>query len=193
MLYSCGDDDVQTAIINMYPDFFELPADSLLGKIEQVVTEKSNPTVHRMNFHNLMQENLETVQNYTIRLKSAAKDCEFSCPKCKEDLSDTYITDQFIRRLSNDILQTDILAKADTFKKLGDMIKHAESFEAAVRDQTGLGNPSEMLLDCQHFVATKPVVPSPQPSRITQHRCMSHMLLALLSNVLVLVVVAKPT
>ena len=80
MLYSCGDDEVQTAIINMYPDFFELPADTLLGKIEQVVTEKSNPTVHRMNFHNLMQENLETVQNYTIRLKSAAKDCEFSCP-----------------------------------------------------------------------------------------------------------------
>ena len=144
MLYSCGDDEVQTAIINMYPDFFELPADSLLGKIEQVVTEKSNPTVHRMNFHNLMQENLETVQNYTIRLKSAAKDCEFSCPKCKEDISDTYITDQFIRGLSNDILQTDILAKADTFKKLEDMIKHAESFEAAVRDQTRLGNPSEI-------------------------------------------------
>ena len=40
MLYSGGDDDVQTAIINMYADFFELPADSLLGKIENVVTEK---------------------------------------------------------------------------------------------------------------------------------------------------------
>ena len=74
MLYSCGDDKVQTSIINMYPDFFELPDDSLLGKIEHVVTEKSIPTAHRMNFHNLMQENLENVQNYMIRLKSAAKD-----------------------------------------------------------------------------------------------------------------------
>ena len=48
-------------------------------------------------------------------------------------------------------------------------------------------------LDCQHIGATKPVVPSPQPRRIAQHRRMSHMPLVLLSNVLVLVVVAKPT
>ena len=135
LLYSCCDDVTQTAIINTYPDYFKIPSDELLDKIETIVTRKSNPTVHRMTFSGMVQQERETVRAYVIRLKSAATDCEFACPKCKHDMSSMYIRDQVIKGLSNDVLQTDILAKADHLKELDDVVKHGEAFEAALRDQ----------------------------------------------------------
>ena len=78
-----------------------------------------------------------------MRLRSAVTECSYECPSCKFDLSDTRIRDQFIRGLGNKALQTDVLAKTDQLKTLEDLIKHAESFEAAVRDQEKLqGDPS---------------------------------------------------
>ena len=135
ILYSCCDDATQTAIINTYPDYFKIPTDDLLDKIEAIVTRKSNPTVHRMTFSGMVQQDNETVQAYVIRLKSAATDCEFACPKCKHDMSSMYIRDQVIKGLSNDVLQTDILAKADHLKELDDVVKHGEAFKAALHDQ----------------------------------------------------------
>ena len=58
-----------------------------------------------------MQKTKEN-QSFLIQLKSAAKDCEFTCPNCNTDLQPNHIKDQFIRGLHNDVLQTDILAKA---------------------------------------------------------------------------------
>lgn len=136
ILYSCCDDVTQTAIINTYTDFFKLKIDELLDKVELIVTRKSNPTVYRMGFSGLMQNDHENVNAFVVRLKDTAKDCEFQCPSCQHDMSKTYVRDQFIRGLNNDMLQTDILAKADQLKSLEDVVKHSEAFEAAIRDQS---------------------------------------------------------
>ena len=51
-----------------------------------------------------------------------------------------HIKDQFIRGVQNDILQIDILAKANLVRSLEDNVKHAEAFEIAVQDQQSLQN-----------------------------------------------------
>lgn len=139
-LYSCCVPAVQTALLNIHPDFFTLSAadDNLLKKIKAIVTHKSNPTVHRMTFAGLKQGHCETVQAYIVRLKSSATDCEFACPQCTHDLSPVYVKDQLIRGLNNTTLQTDILAKADQLPTLDAVGKHAEAFEGAIRDQSQL-------------------------------------------------------
>ena len=69
-------------------------------------------------------------------------DCEFSCSNCNHDLLPIHVKDQFIRDLHNNVLQTDILAKADRLKSLEDIVKHAEAFEIALHDQQLLQNPT---------------------------------------------------
>ena len=93
-----------------------------------------------MHFGNITQSPSESIQDYTVRLKSAAIDCEFSCPECQHDLAPLHVKDQFIRGLSNNILQTDILAKAGHLKTLEQLIAHAEAFETALPDQSTLNN-----------------------------------------------------
>ena len=134
-LYSCCDEATQNSIVNTINDIFSVTEETLLKTIEEIVTKHSNPTVHRMHFGSLTQEPNETVKEFLIRLKSAAKDCEFTCPNCNTDLQPIHVKDQFIRGLSNDVLQTDILAKASQLKSLETIIKHSEAFEAAMRDQ----------------------------------------------------------
>lgn len=51
-----------------------------------------------------------------------------------------HVKDQFIRGVQNDILQIDILAKANLVRSLEDNVKHAEAFEIAVQDQQSLQN-----------------------------------------------------
>ena len=46
-LYSCADESVQNAIINTYTKFFTIDPDKLLEMIVGLVTQKSNPMVHR--------------------------------------------------------------------------------------------------------------------------------------------------
>ena len=89
-LYSCGDEAVQTAIINTYPKFFTLEQSQLLDVIERIVTQKSNPMIQRMSFTGLMQGEFETVHAFMVRLRAAAQDCEFSCPGCQHDLCEIY-------------------------------------------------------------------------------------------------------
>ena len=67
ILYSCCDDVTQTAIINTYPDFFKENVDELLDKVELIVTRKSNPTVHRMAFSGLMQNDHEKMNAFVAK------------------------------------------------------------------------------------------------------------------------------
>ena len=80
-----------------------------------------------------------------MRLRSSAVDCAFSCPLCEADISEANIKDQFLSGLNNEILQTDMLAKADKLSTLEEMIKHGEAFEGALRDQAQLLNPSSSI------------------------------------------------
>ena len=63
----------------------------------------------------------------------------------KHDLSPVHIKDQLIRGLHNSQLQTDILAKWKSLKELEDLVKHAQSFESALRDQSDLADQSEVM------------------------------------------------
>ena len=62
---------------------------------------------------------------------------------CKLDLTPSHVKDQFVRGLSNQQLQTNILAKANQLKELPQIVKHAEAFEAAVRNQSKLSEHNE--------------------------------------------------
>ena len=59
-LYSCADSEVQTAIINTYPDWFKHIASKLIKMLEGIVTQKSNPLVHRLGLSNISQAETET-------------------------------------------------------------------------------------------------------------------------------------
>ena len=144
-LYSCCGEDVQNSLVNTITDIFTVSEKDLLKAIETSVTKRSNPSVHRMSFASMVQSVDETIQEYVVKLKSSAPDCEFACPGCNYDLQSEHIKDQFIRGLFNESLQTDILAKASHLKTLEDIIKHAEAFEAAMRDQQKLQNSSEVM------------------------------------------------
>ena len=142
-LYAACDETVQMSLINTVSDVFGLSEEELLKEIETIVTQKSNPTVHRMAFRQLFQGPSETVQDYVIRLKSNAVDCEYSCEKCKHDLTTVHVKDQFISGLHNELLQTDILTKANQLKDLNLVVQHAEAFESALRDQSKLSSHHE--------------------------------------------------
>ena len=56
------------------------------------------------------------------------------------EFSPINIKDQFTRGLSNTILQTDILTKANVLTSIDNIIAHAEAFEGAVRDRSKLND-----------------------------------------------------
>ena len=53
-LYSCCDDYVQNSLVNTITDFFSLTEDQLLSSLEAIVTNKSNPSVHCLQFSSLI-------------------------------------------------------------------------------------------------------------------------------------------
>ena len=144
-MYTICEQTVQSSIIASYPNFFESDEDTNLNDIEAIVTKSSNPAVHRLTFSNLTQSEGESIQSFIVRLKSSALDCSYSCPTCKADLAPGHIKDQLIRGLNNSQLQADILAKSSALKTLEDIVKHAQAYEAAIRDQSSLNNAAEAM------------------------------------------------
>ena len=144
-LYSACAEEVQNSLINYNPDCLSMSEENFLNAIEKIVTKSINPSVHKMSFRKMYQKENESIKDYVIRLKSFAVDCEFTCPSCKVDISEINIKDQFITGINNEILQTDMLAKADKLSTLEEMIKHGEAFEGALRDQAQLLNPSSSI------------------------------------------------
>ena len=115
----------------------KLTKDNLQMMNQALVAQKSNPMVHRITFASMLQHEDELIQQYLVRLRATATDCNFS-------LSDIYIKDQFIRRIANDALQTDQLAKAGVQRSLDLNVCHAEAFESALRDQTAMTDTSDV-------------------------------------------------
>ena len=141
--YNCADEAAQDAINNSHPNFFTTDPDKLLDMVEALVTQRSNPIVHRLAFASISQGEGEPIQNYLVHLRAVAVDCSFSCPMYEPDLSDIYIKDQIIQGVANDILLADLLAKAGTLKTLKQNVHHAEAFESALRDQTSMAGASD--------------------------------------------------
>ena len=112
-LYNAFDSMVQNAIINSDIEFFKANESENLKMLENIVTKKSNPSVHRLAFRGIEQSDSEAVKDFIVRLRSAAKDCEFSCPRCQFDMEPLNVRDQFIKGVRDNTLQVDVLAKAD--------------------------------------------------------------------------------
>ena len=85
--------------------------------LEVLLTQKSNPMVHRVSFSLILQGE-ESIQSFLIPLKYGAQDCNFTCTICKHNLSDVYITIKFIQRIRINVLQADVLVKAASQKIL---------------------------------------------------------------------------
>ena len=92
-----------------------------------------------MHFGNITQSPTESIiPEYTVCLKSATIECQFSCPGYQLDLVPIHVKEQFICGWFNHALQTDILAKAAHLKTLQKIIANAEAFETVLRDQPKL-------------------------------------------------------
>ena len=74
-LYNCIDEAVQNAIINTHPNFFTSDPDKLLDMAETLVTQRSNPIVHRLDFASMCQNENKPIQNYPVCLRVIAFDC----------------------------------------------------------------------------------------------------------------------
>ena len=129
---------VQNAIIYTHPNFFTTNPDKLLDMVEVLVTQRSNSIVHPLAFASMSQDEDEPIQNYLVRLRAIAIDCNFTWPSCEHDLSDIHIKAQIIQGIANDSLQADLLAKPRTLKSLEQNVHHAEAFESALRDQNSM-------------------------------------------------------
>ena len=181
LLYSACDDAVQNSIINSNVQFFTLSEKKMLETIENIVTKRINTAVHRKNFRNIVQED-ETIQNYLTRIRSAAVDCEFVCPECDLDISRVDIKDQFTQGLRNEVLQMDILAKADQLKTIEDVVKHAEAYETALQDQQQLQHQTDAQVNRvsdykkgkNNSKFSKPLIEHPEPARKTCSGCGSN-------------------
>ena len=88
-LYNACNDDVQTSLISCNSHCLTLSEPDLLNIIETVVTKHTNPAVHKIKFRKQIQQDSESIKEFVVRLKSTAVDCEFTCPKCKADISES--------------------------------------------------------------------------------------------------------
>ena len=137
-LYSACNETVQNSLVNFHRNFLEMGKTTMLEAIEQVVTKSVNSPVHRMNFGNLMQLENKPIKDFLVRLLFMVVDCEFICPAYSHDLSNSNLKDQFLRGLQDETLQTGLSVKASRLKTIEDIVKHAEAFETAVREESQL-------------------------------------------------------
>ena len=79
-------------------------------------------------------------------------DCKFSCPFGNSDISHVNIKDKFIQGLHNQILQTNILAKASRLKMINKVLKHSQAFETAIQDQSQLHSNFSEIHAAQQFL-----------------------------------------
>ena len=67
-IFRC-DDYVQTSPVNFTSNFVTLSEDQLLTILENIVTQQSNPAVHRLKFSSITQSDNEPIKDFVIQLK----------------------------------------------------------------------------------------------------------------------------
>ena len=130
-------------MINTHPNFFTTDSDKLLDIVEALVTQRSNPIIHRLAFASMSQDEDEPIQNYLIHLRAMAVDCNITCPSYEHDLFDVYIKDPIIWGITSNTLQANLLAKAGMLKSLEQNVCHDEAFESALQDQNSIAGTSD--------------------------------------------------
>ena len=90
-LYQCCSKDVQNSVFASHPQFLTHLTDdteqTILNTLKSIVTPDTNCIVHRMAFRKIHQSPNETCKDYLNRIRSAAPECDFTCPSCKADMS----------------------------------------------------------------------------------------------------------
>ena len=71
---------------------------------------------HKILFSSILQSENKSIEKYLIHLKSGVQESNFTCPNCDHDLPSEYIED--IQGIDNDMLQVNMLAKAESLKTL---------------------------------------------------------------------------
>ena len=63
-LYNLCENTTQTSLINTTPDFLTFSESQLSDILESIVTTKSNPAIHRMQFTSISQHKNEAFKDY---------------------------------------------------------------------------------------------------------------------------------
>ena len=66
-LYNCCVDDVQSTITATYPNFLTMDEKAVIDMLRNLVTQSSNPLVHRMSFAKISQLPSESIQHFISR------------------------------------------------------------------------------------------------------------------------------
>ena len=143
-------EDIKTSILltcmgkeamQVYSSFTFDPAtdsmkyDKVVQQFDAYFSPKKNLTLARYKFFTTRQEELETFDQFLLRLKTQAPDCELST------LKDELIKDMIVIGTSDSRLKDQLLRKTDL--KLADAVKYGKSAEATRKNLALLKDDSE--------------------------------------------------
>ena len=75
-------------------------------------------------------------------LQTKAKECKFSCFKCKAIDNDSRVFDRFITGIRDSRIQIDLFTNIDKLKTLRELLKQAEVYETAIKSHDILATSS---------------------------------------------------
>ena len=109
----------------------------ILDGIKKLCVKRHNNLVNILRFHDLQQDEVESIQQFAARLNGAASTCNFTI-KCKCDNTVNFAEQiqsfQLIRGLADNEIQEKLLAEtAAREMTLNEIIKHCEAIEAGKR------------------------------------------------------------
>ncbi|XP_072384513.1 uncharacterized protein [Diabrotica undecimpunctata] len=127
LLNFIGDEGVD--IYNTFTEDQQATLDKLIGAFDYYFLPKKIVPMETFKFHNLVQGNEQSINQYLTDLKKQARLCEFKCTKatCGESYEDRMIRDQLIIRLKCNESQLRLLGEqALTTEKILEYCKSIE-------------------------------------------------------------------
>ena len=126
-MYGLCDDELQTQILRALQDkqVSDLTETAFIGQLKALALEKSNPRVYRSEFYKIVQHPDEPIKDFLGHLEEKAASCDFICKKCKKDITEQQIEDQYINGMADEKIQTDLFANDTELTTLKDIVKHA--------------------------------------------------------------------
>ena len=141
------DDDLKRAIDTNFNNIWDnFTVGEALDAIQTIVKHASNPVVHRKDFDDTCQREVESFKEFLTRLKACAADCSFICRfDDSHELTEYHMVNRMRSGVLDKNLQQDLLQKADILNNLTDITQFSENFETARDDREKLSNASATL------------------------------------------------
>ena len=133
-LYGLTEDEVRAALLanDTYNQIVNMAEDELINKLRDITVAKVNVGVCRSQFHEFKQNEAESLSGYMMRLQTKARECKFTCFKCKEVDNDSRVFDRFITGIRDARIQIDLFTNIDKLTTLKELLKQAEVYETAI-------------------------------------------------------------